>query len=97
MLIKRSLLLLTSAIGFGLAVAGCGGSADGVIGATNPTATAQNGAGGTTGSNGQTATALDAFVSRVLALLNDCNDGAEPVNIDDVVATTPENTEPASL
>ncbi|MBK4734989.1 hypothetical protein [Noviherbaspirillum pedocola] len=63
------------------ALGGCGGGSD-------------DGSGGSQASNPG---ASDAFFARVLALISTSADNAEPIAIDDIAVTTPNDIEPAPL
>lgn len=69
-----------------LALGGCGGGGGG--------SSSGGGDGGTTTPPVSTA---DAFFTKVLAMIGTSSDSIEPAATDSLVATAPENTEPAAL
>lgn len=73
-------------IGMSAVLAACGGGGDGGGTAANP--------GG--GSSPPMST-VDAFFSRVMALIGSSPENTEPVAVDSVTPTTPEDTEPSPL
>jgi hypothetical protein len=68
-----------------VALSACGGSDHGGPPATTPPVVTPP------------ATMVDAFYAAVLALLGDSSDSKEPVAIDPVAVTTPDNTEPEAV
>jgi hypothetical protein len=97
MLIKRSHLLAATAVVLALGMAGCGGGDGGDLGFTaNNNARAGSGSGGASGSaggsgNGQSS---NAFISRVMEIIGMTAENAEPVAIESVTVSSPDNTEP---
>jgi hypothetical protein len=101
---KRSVLSAASAILLMLALAGCGGGdGDFQTSATNSGGSSgSNGSGGSSGGSGgsgdqQGGSAPDAFINRVIAVINNTSETAEPENIDSVTATKPEDAEPVPV
>lgn len=88
---KHSLLSAASAILLALALAGCGG--DGDIQASAPNSGGSSGSGGSGGGG----SSPDAFINRVMAVINNTSDTAEPEDIGLVTATKPENAEPVPV
>ncbi|HEV2610704.1 MAG TPA: hypothetical protein VGU61_10600 [Noviherbaspirillum sp.] len=78
---KKYLLI----IGMSAVLAACGGSGgDGAV--ANPG-----------GSNPPPMSTVDAFFTRVMALIGSSSDNTEPVAVDSVSPTTPEDSEPSPL
>ena len=86
---KRSLLGSPIALCLALVLAGCSGG-DGGMGSssikTNTTTATDNGQ--------QAPTAADTFVTRILAVINSTSETAEPVEIESLTVTSPEDAEP---
>ena len=57
------------------------------------------GGGGSKGKRGsdEQANGSDSFISRVMSLIGNSSDTAEPIDIKSIEVTSPENTEPALL
>jgi hypothetical protein len=71
--------------GMSVVLAACGGS-DGDSASANPG-----------GGNSPPMSTVDAFFSRVMALIGSSPDNTEPVAVDSVTPTTPEDSEPSPL
>jgi hypothetical protein len=81
-MIIRKRVLATGAVLLAITVlGGCGGGSD----------------DGNGGNQASTPGASDAFFTKVLALISSSPDNTEPVAIDDIAVTTPNDIEPASL
>lgn len=107
MLIKRSHLMATAVVVLTLGMAGCGGG-DGDISplastntgaspgagpGTSPGAGPDAGSGAGTGS-GQTS---DTFISKVMQIIGMTAENTEPLAIDAITVTSPDNTEPVPI
>lgn len=97
MLLKRSHFLATTAVVLALAIAGCGGG-DGDAGlvASNNTGTGSGaGPGASPGPDaGQTA---DSFINKVLKIIGMTAENTEPLAIEEITVTSPDNTEPVPV
>jgi len=81
---KLSLIApLAMALAMTLALSACGGGGDTKIAAAPPSTP-----------SGPVGPSADAFVTYVLALIGVSDETSEPIAIDTVVATAPEDTEP---
>jgi len=79
-------LSLIAPLSMALMLSACGGGGDTHVAAAPPSTP--------TGPTGPTA---DAFVTYVLALIGVSDETSEPIAIDTVVATAPEDTEPVAV
>ena len=86
---KRSLLGSATAFCLVFVLVGCSGG-DGGMGSgsvkTNTTSATDNGQ--------QAPTAADTFITRILAVINSTLETAEPVDIESITVTSPEDAEP---
>ena len=100
---KRSVLSAASAILLALALAGCGGgdgealASGGGSSGGGSSGGGSSGGGDSGGGNQQAGSSPDAFISRVIAVINSTSDTAEPEDISSVTATKPENAEPVPV
>lgn len=89
---KSSILSATSAILLTLVLAGCGGG-DGDAQASGP---GSSGSGGSSGEQ-QSGSSPDAFLNRVIAIIDSTSETTEPEDISSVTATKPEEAEPVPV
>ncbi|HYD94692.1 MAG TPA: hypothetical protein VEC01_05150 [Noviherbaspirillum sp.] len=103
---KPSLLGPATVLCLVLGLAGCSGGDGGmesgsVMTDTNTTASTNNNNTNTTanatGNGQQPPTTADAFIARVLAVINSTSETAEPVEVESITVTSPEDVEPVPV
>lgn len=87
---KMSFLGVAVAFSVATVLAGCGGSDGGVSSATAANAQPAS-------NTPQQASGADAFISRVLAIIGNTSDTAEPIGIESITVTTPEDAQPVPV
>lgn len=86
----------TSAVLLALVLAGCGGG-DGELQSSAPGTGGSSGSGGSSGDSAGSGSSPDAFISRVMAVIDSTSETAEPEDIGSVTGTNPEDAEPVSV
>ena len=96
---KHTVRSTTSAFLLALALAGCGGG-DGELQSSAPGTGGSSGSGGSSGDSSggqQSGSSPDAFISRVIAIIDSTSETAEPEDISSVTGTKPEDAEPVPV